>query len=57
VTCQLCKWYIPDPHSETFGYCSRFPPTVQLVGGHPITLRPRVAKGETCGEHQPKETV
>lgn len=55
MTCDTCRWFLED--SKPFGYCQRYPPTVQMISGVPISLRARVTERETCGEHQPKETV
>ena len=57
MTCKTCRWFLRDDTAPAYGQCQRHPPTVHILAAQPITLRPRVAQDETCGEWTIKETV
>lgn len=48
MTCQTCKWFVPEPApfgGKTHGECRRYPTAVS------------VDETYGCGEHTPKETA
>jgi hypothetical protein len=46
-TCKDCKFFIA-------GACRRYPPTVVVFNGAPVTAFPAVQPYDSCGEHSPK---
>ncbi len=63
-TCENCQWWNPTPSHDGFGFCHRYPPTVEVTswqydGDNAYSnriqeLRPETGAEDFCGEHTAK---
>ena len=56
MTCDTCRWFkrdwIREDAQSEYGQCLKHAPVTGIMAGVHVTLFPRVAQKDTCGDYE-----